>query len=444
MMNIKDSGKHSFSSMRKKVLLIILIILISIEIVIFVFIKLEKIKQLDIYITTNMQKDYIGEKLKNVPILLFITHILNDIYTPYVLISIIFNFFTVYDCFILVNVLSINYIFSFTLKLIYFKPSYKYFDENAKNFQIFFCGYGWGFPCEECITTIAFYLSIWKIVTKLSFNFSYKKTVAKYSVLFFICLIFFGYNFCNLLIGYYCLSHIIFSAIFGLIVYLIFFESNFFNLFNGQEFINFIKKYNLLYIIINLTLFVIFSIAYVFLRLFYSDNNKYNICETVEGVEHFKKSGKFSYLDGTFCFNVLFLGNVFSMVGVMLDLKLIYKNDYVIYYQMNFPQEYEELNNYYKKESFNCSINITKDVEWNNTPICITLLRLFIVLVFCWTCFFPYIFINLNESHILLILGIKIFLPPMIFFMGIFFYLKPLLAKIYLTNTTLNSISEDI
>ena len=281
-------------------------------------------------------------------------------------------------------------------------------------------------------------------MTKLSFNFSYKKTVAKYSVLFFICLIFFGYNFCNLLIGYYCLSHIIFSAIFGLIVYLIFFESNFFNLFNGQEFINFIKKYNLLYIIINLSLFVIFSIAYVFLRLFYSDNNKYNICETVEGVEHFKKSGKFSYLDGTFCFNVLFLGNVFSMVGVMLDLKLIYKNDYVIYYQMNFPQEYEELNNNYKKESFNCSINITKDVEWNNTPICITLLRLFIVLVFCWTCFFPYIFINLNESHILLILGIKIFLPPMIFFMGIFFYLKPLLAKIYLTNTTLNSISEDI
>ena len=444
MMNIKDSGKHSFSSMRKKVLLIILIILISIEIVIFVFIKLEKIKQLDIDITTNMQKDYIGEKLKNVPILLFITHILNDIYTPYVLISIIFNFFTVYDCFILVNVLSINYIFSFIFKLIYFKPSYKYFDENAKNFQIFFCGYGWGFPCEECITTIAFYLSIWKIVTKLSFNFSYKKTVAKYSVLFFICLIFFGYNFCNLLIGYYCLSHIIFSAIFGLIVYLIFFESNFFNLFNGQEFINFIKKYNLLYIIINLSLFVIFSIAYVFLRLFYSDNNKYNICETVEGVEHFKKSGKFSYLDGTFCFNVLFLGNVFSMVGIMLDLKLIFKNDYVIYYQMNFPQEYEELNNNYKKESFNCSINITKDVEWNNTPICITLLRLFIVLVFCWTCFFPYIFINLNESHILLILGIKIFLPPMIFFMGIFFYLKPLLAKIYLTNTTLTSISEDI
>lgn len=146
MMNIKDSGKHPFSSMRKKVLLIILIILISIEIVIFVFIKLEKIKQLDIDITTNMQKDYIGEKLKNVPILLFITHILNDIYTPYVLISIIFNFFTVYDCFILVNVLSINYIFSFIFKLIYFKPSYKYFDENAKNFQIFFLRIRMGIP----------------------------------------------------------------------------------------------------------------------------------------------------------------------------------------------------------------------------------------------------------------------------------------------------------
>ena len=180
------------------------------------------------------------------------------------------------------------------------------------------------------------------------------------------------------------------------------------------------------------------------LRLLYSDDNKFSICETVDGDEHFKKSGKFSYLDGTFCFNVLFLGNVFSMVGIMLDLKFIYKNNDITYYQMNFPQEYEELNNTYKKESFNCSINITKEVEWNNTPIGISLLRLLIVLVFCWTCFFPYIFITLNKSHIVLILGIKIFLPPMIFFMGIFFYLKPLLEKIYLTNTTLNSISEDV
>ena len=448
-MNIKESGKHLFSTMRRKVLLIILIILISIEIVIFTFIKLGKINEFDIDIITNFQKkyiSYISKTVKEVPILLKIVHILNDIYTPYVLISVIFNFFTVYDCFILVNILSINYIFSFLFKLIYFKPTYKYFDtyEKAKNIQIFYCGYGWGCPMEECLTTISFYLSIWKIVTKLSFNFSYKKIVAKFTALFFICLIFFGYNFCNLLMGNYGLSHIIFSAVFGLIVYLIFFESNFFNLFNGEEFMNFIKRYKLLYIIINLSIFVIFSIVYMVLRLTYSDDNKYGLCQTVEDIGHFKKSGKFSYLDGTFCFNVLLLGNVFSMIGIMMDIKFVYKNNEAAYYQINFPQEYEDLNTNTKKESFNYSINIMKEVEWNNTPVFITLLRLLVVLVFCWTCFFPYIFIDLNESHILLILSIKIFLPPTIFFMGIFFYLKPLLSKIYLTNNTLSSISEDV
>ena len=439
----RESEKHLLSTMRRKVLLIILIILISIEIILFIFIKLEKIKELDIEITTNIQNDYINEKTKTVPILLDIVHFVNDIYFPYILISIVYNFYTVYDCFILVNILSINYIFSFIFKLIYFKPSYKYYDERATNFKIFYCGYGWGFPSEECITTISFYLSIWKIVTKLSFKFSYKKIVAKFTGLFFICLIFFGYNFCNLLIGYYCLSHIIFSAVFGLIIYLIFFESNFFNLFNGNEFINFIKKYNLIYIIINLSLFVIFTVVYMILRLTYSDDNKYNICETVDGIEHFKKSGKFSYLDGTFCFNILFLGNVFAIFGIIADLKVIYKNDDAIYYQINFPQDFEDMNNS-KVESFSGSIHITKEVEWNNTPVCISLLRLLLVLVFCWVCFFPYIFLNLTDSYIILILIIKILLPPSLFFMGIFFYLKPLLECLKLTNVTLNSISEDI
>ena len=445
-MNVKESGKHLFSTMRRKVLLIILIILISIEIVIFTFIKLGKIDRIDINIITNLQNKFIIKDENAVPILLYIVHILNDIYTPYVWISVIFNFFTVYDCFILVNILSINYIFSFLFKLIYFKPTYKYFDtyEKAKNIQIFYCGYGWGCPMEECITTISFYLSIWKIVTKLSFNYSHKKIVAKFTALFFICLIFFGYNFCNLLMGNYGLSHIIFSAVFGLIVYLIFFESNIFNLFNGEEFMNFIKNYNLLYIIINLSLFVIFSIIYMVLRLTYSKDNEYKLCINEAEYGNFKKSGKFSYLDGTFCFNVLLLGNVFSMIGIMMDLKFIYKNNDAAYYQINFPQEYEDLNTTYKKESFNYSINIMKEVEWNNTSVCITLLRLLVVLVFCWVCFFPYIFIDLTENHILLILSIKIFLPPMIFFMGIFFYLKPLLSKISLTNNTLSLISEDV
>ena len=42
----------------------------------------------------------------------------------------------------------------------------------------------------------------------------------------------------------------------------------------------------------------------------YAEKNKYDICKTIDGVEQFNMNGKFnSYLDGTFCFNVLFLAN---------------------------------------------------------------------------------------------------------------------------------------
>jgi len=446
-MNTREEGNHLLSTMRRKVLLIILIILIAVEIILYIFINTEEFKEIDITITKYLQKNIFEEKPTSVPILLEIVHILNDMYSPYVLISIIYNFFTVYDCFLLVNILSVDYILSFLLKLIYNKPSYNYFKKSEENeIIIFYCGYGWAFPSEEIIITLSMYLSIWKIICKLSFKFTNKKIIVKNIFLILILLIFSFFAFCTLLTGYYFFSHIVFSFIMGIIVYLIFFESNFFDLLNGEEFMTFIIKYNLLYIIINLSLFVIFTIIYIIERKTISEKNKYDICKTIDGVEQFNMNGKFnSYLDGTFCFNVLFLANVFAAVGIQLDLKYIYKNNDETYYQMNFPQEFQEIIDNKSKVSFDGSIHITQEIAWNKTHVSTTLLRLILVLVFCWTCFLPYIFVFLKEDHdILLILCIKIFLPPVLFFLGIFFYLKPLLKIMNLTNVTYNSISDDI
>ena len=445
-MDSKLSSKQISNTMRRKFLLIISLLLISVEIVLFILIKTEVTKTIDIEITIDLQKKLLDTKENSTNFFLEFNQYLNNIYAPYFLISIIYNFFTVYDCFILVNVLSIDYIFSFLLKLIYKKPSYKYFSINntdSDDIKIYYCGYGYAFPSQESIIAVSLYLSIWKIMNKMSFKYNKKKKIIKYILLSIFISILFFYNFCSLLDGYYFFSHIIFSVIFGFIVYLIFFESNFFNLLNGNEFMNFLNKYYLLYIIINLSLFVLFSIIYIIERVTISKDYNYGICTDKNGKEFNQREKYYSYIDGTFVFNILFLGNIFSIVGIILDLKIFHKDNNYTYYLENFPEEYEELINEKNKESFGGSIHIIKDTVWNNTSLLVSFLRLIIIMVFCWACFFPYIFIHFNDKQISIVLFIKIFLPPIIFFNGIFFYLKTLLKLMNLTNITLQSISKD-
>ena len=445
-MDSKESTHHIFPKMKRKIFIIITLILISIEIILFILIKMEITKTMDIDITFYLQKKLLDTEKNSTNFFLEFNQYLNNIYAPYFLIAIIYNFFTVYDCFILVNVLSIDYIFSFEFKLSYSKPSYKYFGINNNNLddiRIYYCGYGYAFPSQESIIAVSIYLSIWKIINKASFKYNQKKRIIKYILLSLFIIILFIYNFLALLDGYYYFSHIIFSVILGIIVYLIFFETNILNLLDGKEFMNFINKYNLLYIILNLSSFVFLSIIYIIYRVKISKDTNYGICTDKDGKEFNQIEKYYSYIDGTFVFNILFLGNIFSMVGIILDLKYKHKGNNYTYYTENFTQEYEELINEKNQESFGHSIHIIKDTVWNNTSLLISFLRLIIVIVFWWVCFFPYIFVHFNDKSIALILFIKILLPPILFFMGIFYYLKLILQLMNLTNTALRSLSID-
>ena len=447
-MEVKEQVKYLLSSMRRKILLIILLILLTVEIIFFIFIEDEQINTIDIETTKYLQETLLNINPNNkIPFELKFIHYLNDKYSPYLLISIIYNYFTVYDCFILVNILSINYSFSFIFKMAYRLPSYNYYDNgnsDSDDLITFYCGYGWGFPSEESIIAVSFYLAIYKIITKLNCRFDKKEKILKLILLILFIVLLFAYSLGFLLTGYYYISHIVFSVLFGLIAYLIFFESNFFNLLNGKELTNFITKHFWLYIICNLSLFVGFSIAYLMVRK-YADNKQYEVCMSYDGTKQFNKSGNYySYMDGTYCFSVLFLGNIFAIIGIKFDLKYLHKNSEDSYLQNNFPREIEELISNKSTGSFSGSIHIVQETVWNKTSFSISLLRLLIVIVFWWACFFAYFFVPLHDEHIGLILFIKMLLPPSVFYLGIFFFLKPFLKLIGLTNSTLNEILRDI
>ena len=438
--------KNILGTIRRKVLLIILLILATLEVLFFIFITTEEIKTIDIDITSALQDSFIQGK--SAPFFIKLIHILNDIYAPYVIIAIIYNFYTIYDCFILVNVLSVDYIISYTLKLIYEYPTYNYLDGESKEntySKIFYCGYGWGFPCEESLISISFYLSVWKIiVSKIDYKYDKSKKIIKYSILFcfiFLCLI---YNFGILLNGYYFMSHIIFSNVAGIMIYLILFEANFFNILNGKELIDFIRNKYLLYLNLNLAIFFVLSIFYIIKRVSEGKEDYYKICTSMDGKELFKDNGYYSYIDGTYVYSILFLSDIFSMVGIIIDLIYINNKNHANFYQINFPQELEDFIKNASQGSFNGSIRITQDICWNNTPIFISLLRLIVVLVFTWICFLPFLFINLQDHHVIIIFIVRFFLSTMIFFMGIFCFFKPLLKLMKLTNNTSHSILDDI
>lgn len=444
---IAKLSKKNISSIDRKILLIIILVLIIINFILFILINTAKLKSSDMDITEYLQDSLVKNDDNSIPIFLKVVHIMTNIYSPYLIIIVIFNFYTVYDCFILINILSIDYIFIFCIKMIYLKPPYSYLNkEDEKKIKIFYCGYGWGFPSEECILMVSFYLSLWKIVTKLAINFNSSQKLIQNLLLICLILLIFIYCFGILLMGFYYLSHIIFSILTGLIIYFTIFESNLINLLNGNEFINFIKNKYIHYIIVNLIIFIILSIFYLIERLAF--NKSYNICNTIENSKIFFKSGKNNcYLDGSYSYAILFLGNIFAILGLKLDIKIVYKGNHSNYLQFNFPQqEWDDLidnRSRGSRDSFTDSINITRETLWNKTPLFISFLRLIVVVLLFGLCFIPYFIVDLTNTNINIILLIKFLLPIILLFLGIFFYFKPILKLMKLTNYTLESILDD-
>ena len=437
---IANLSKKTKTSIDKKILILIIFLLIIIDIILFIVIYLEKLKEVDIEITNYLQSKLINKNTNSIPFFIKIVHFINGIYSPYLIITIMFNFFTVYDCFILSNMLSIDYLISFCLKLLYSKPTYNYLNDSTNNetkITIFYCGNGWGIPSEECIIMVSLYLSLWKIVSKSSMNFNRTQKIIKNLLLISLIVLLLIYNFGILLMGYYFFSHLIFSIITGLIIYLFIFEYYNIGLLIPKQFILFIKNKNILFIILHLIIFIILSIIYIIER-FIKKNYKYENCNA-KGDKAFSKSGKDSYIDGSYSLVILFLGNIFPILGIIFDIKLIYKGIESNYLQFNFPQEDEVIEN----GSFGDSISITKEPLWNKTSLFISFLRLIIVLLFFGICFIPYFLVNLETESISIIIFIKFLLPISLINLGLFFFFKPILKIMKLTNYTLDSILDD-
>ena len=417
------------------------LVLFLLEIVLFILIKLNIFESMDSSIAKALQPD----KIENdeIPTLIKIVYYLNRIYIPYIIIIIVNNFSNVYNTFILFNILSIICYISCILKFIF----YKFIPPNDG--MIYYCGEGWNLPSTEMMISVFFYLALWNILffnKNNNNNYNSKDSIKYLKYIFLGAIIIF--NIINLFflakIGYYLFSHLVFSAILGVSLYLFIFEANILKKkFNPKKFCFFINKKFECYILFKIILLAITFLPYILERN--ASDQTSEQCSSIEGSFFYKnKSPHVTYVDDTFALMSVFFGHFFVSIGLKCELGFLFGNDLQNFEQYHFGVNIDDLNTEREFKNNTGTIIVTRETEWNNTSMTKSIIRLIVTFILSIITFLPYIIIKRGDNYdYTTIFLVKYFLSFALFSFGITFIFKGIFRIMKLSNEILGSILID-
>ena len=421
----------------RKDYLYISLVLFLLEFLLFILIKTKVFKSMDISIKESLQPDNPEE----IPTILKIFYNLNKIYIPYAIIILVNNFSNIYNTYNLFNVISIVCYISFILKFIFFKII-----QNNEDSVIYYCGLGWNLPSTEMMLSVVFCLTIWNIffMKKDKTQKNKVKNIFKYIVLGLIIV----YNVVNLIfltkMGYYLFSHLIFSALFGVLLYIFLFETNIVKIYNSREFCNFIKHKFECYFLVHISLLIVAFIPYILVRNIKSRHP--SECVSIDGTFYHKnKSAYKTYVDDTFSLISIFFGHFFVFIGIKWELAFKFENDIQNFEQYHFGIDIYDMNSEKDLRYNNTgTIIVATDTEWNNTIWIKSLIRLILSYVLGGICFLPYFFTKRNDKvEFSTIFLVKYFLSFALFSFGVTYLFKIIFRIFKLTNEILGTILND-
>lgn len=409
--------------------------LFLLDLLFFILIKSNVFESMDLSIQESLQPDNSNNKITTIPTSLKLVYYFNKILFPYSIIIIVNNFSNLYITFILFNILSLCCYISSILKFIFYKTII-----NSKGI-IYYCGEGWNLPCTEILISVLFYLSLWSILFKG--KKSRIKKILKNIFLVLIIVINIINAFCLAKIGYYLFSHIIFSVILGVLIYVFIFETNIIKGHYPKEFCKFIKNNFEKYMIFQIVLLVIAFIPYIIERNV--KDNEIIECKSIYNYFYHKnKSAYITYVDDTFALLSVFFGHFFVTIGIKCELVFVFKNHIQNFEQYHFGVDVDELNMERELKNNTGTIIVTTDTEWNNTIKIKSIIRLIITFALSFVCFLPYFLLGKNEdidfSQIFLL---KYSCSFALFSFGITFCFKFLFKPLKLSNEILGSILND-
>ena len=412
--------------------------LFLLDLLVFILIKSKIFKNTDFSIQESLQPDHSNNNITAIPTFLKIMNYFNKILFPYSIIIIVNNFSSIYITFILFNILSLCCYISSILKFIFYNTII-----NSDGI-IYYCGEGWNLPCTEMLISVLFYLSLWNISFKG--KQSRTKKILKNIFLLLIIVINIINAFSLATIGYYLFSHIIFSVILGVLIYVFIFETNIIKEHDPKEFCGFIKNKFEKYMIYQIVFLVLSFIPYIIERIKdnYDDNNIVE-CKSIDNYFYHKnKSPYITYVDDTFSLLSVFFGHFFVAIGIKCELVFVFKNHIQNFEQYHFGVNLDELNMERELKNNTGTIIVTTDTEWNNTIKIKSIIRLIITFALSFVCFLPYFSMDKNEdidfSQIFLV---RYSLSFALFSFGITFCFKFIFKVLRLSNEILGSILND-
>ena len=408
--------------------------LFLLDLLFFILIKSNVFESSDFSIQESLQPDHTNNKITTIPTFLKCINYFNKIYFPYSLIIIINNFANIYITFILFNILSLCCYISSILKFIFYKAIIN------PNGIIYYCGEGWNLPSTEMLISVLFYLSLWNISFKG--KESRNKAILKNIILVLIIVINIINAFCLATIGYYLFSHIVFSAILGVLIYLFIFEANIIKDHGPKEFCKFIKNKFEKYMIYQIILLVFTFIPYIIERSV-KDNEKAE-CKSINNYFYHKnKSPYITYVDDTFALISVFVGHFFVTIGIKCELVFVFKNHIQNFEQYHFGVNLDELNMERELKNNTGTIIVTTDTEWNNTIKIKSIIRLVVSFGLSFVCFLPYFALDNEDIDFSQIFLVKYSLSFALFSFGITFCFKFIFKVLRLSNEILGSILND-
>ena len=424
--------------------LYICIILFLFEILFFILIKNEVFKSSDFLIQSSLQPNLSDNKVNEYTIPKFITFIYysNKIFVPYIIIIIVNNYSNIYNIYTLFNILSICCYISCMLKFIFFKMI-KNDDETTR---IYYCGKGWNLPSTEMIISVVYSLSLWKFF----FSYNYKKFIDKKTtkiIKYIILGILIIYYIINLIIlakiGYYLFSHLIFSAILGVLLYLFIFETNILRHYNSKEFCIFIKNKFERYMIIYIFLVLITFLPYILQR----KKNSYDPPDPhpIKGASFYKNCTTFRrYVDDTFSLIAIYFAHIFVVLGIKCEHAFYFRNNILNFEQYHFGVNFDDLNLEEEPKNNSGLIVVTRETEWNNTSFFKSTIRLILSFALSGICFLPYFLAKKEDGvYFSYIFLVKYFCSYALFSFGITFVFKIIFRILHLSNEILGSILDD-
>ena len=355
--------------------------LLVLEFIFYILIKNDVFLKIDKNIRENLKSSSLSTNYQ-IQLLQKIFFYFNNKFTPYIIIIIVDNFSNIYNTFILINTLSFIYYISAISKIFIF-----------------------------IIIIVINVINIFTVILN----------------------------------GYYFFSHVLFSVILGIAIFLLLFEINIIDLNNGKKFIKFLKNYFGKFALFNIFLLIISFIPYIIERKIFFEALACNSNYKNDFFYYFQNNNQIykAYIDGSFCLISFFFANFFLSLGYKFELSYLFQNDAKIYYQFYYAIVFDE-NNLFSNDSSNSgTIMLTNETQWNNTSFIKSFLRLIVNFVLASVCCIPYFIINQAEKKFQVVFFVKYFFPLALITSGIGFWFKLVLKKLHLTNAALINILKD-